>query len=480
MFSDLKPYSEYKESKAPWLGLLPAHWDYLRSKYLFREVDERSSTGNEELLSVSHLTGVTPRSQKTITMFLAETNVGHKVCRPGDIVINTMWAWMAALGVSRHAGIVSPAYGVYRPLASCAVLPRYADHLLRTATYAAEYQRRSTGVNSSRLRLYPEQFLRIEVVVPPHNEQAAIVRFLDWANRRLEEAVRAKRKVIALLNEQKQVIIHHAVTRGLDPSVPTKPSGIPWLGDIPQHWEVRALKRVVATKITDGPHETPEFLEDGIDFMSAESMVNGNLVFDRRRGFISPALHRQYCVKCKPQRDDVFICKSGATTGKVAIVETDKEFSVWSPLALLRADVRVMLPRFLFASLQTRYVQQQVQERWSFGTQPNLAMGALGRIAIAVPSASEQAAALARIDEESTPLTIAIFRLEREIDFLREYRTRLVADVVSGKLDVRGMVNQLPPETQESTLQEGLNEMVEEDQESGETELVDAAGEAEA
>lgn len=154
MIHGLKPYPEYKDFGLPWIGSMPAHWGQLRAKYLFREVDERSTTGREVLLSVSHLTGVTPRSQKTVTMFLAKSNVGHKTCRPGDVVINTMWAWMGALGVARHTGIVSPAYGVYRPLPRCAVLPRYADDLLRTPAYAAEYQRRSTGVNSSRMRLY--------------------------------------------------------------------------------------------------------------------------------------------------------------------------------------------------------------------------------------------------------------------------------------------------------------------------------------
>src|ERR1035437_8870566 len=188
---------------------LPAHWNKLRAKCIFREVDERSTTGREELLSVSHLTGVTPRSQKTITMFLAKSNVGHKICRPGDVAINTMWAWMGALRVPRHTGIVSPSYGVYRPLAGCDVLPRYADYLLRTPAYTAEYQRRSTGVNSSRLRLYPEQFLRIPVVVTPLDEQAGIVRFLDWAIERLVQAIRPKKKVISLLNEQKQATIHH-------------------------------------------------------------------------------------------------------------------------------------------------------------------------------------------------------------------------------------------------------------------------------
>ena len=152
---------------------------------------------------------------------------------------------MGALGVSRHAGIVSPAYGIYRPIATERLLPAFADYLLRTPLYAAEYQRQSTGVNSSSIALYPEQFLRT-FGLPPTADQSAIVRFLDWANGRLERAIRAKRKVIALLNEQKQAIIHRAVTRGLDPSVPLKPSGIPWLGDIPQHWEVPPAEAALA------------------------------------------------------------------------------------------------------------------------------------------------------------------------------------------------------------------------------------------
>jgi type I restriction enzyme S subunit len=199
--ADLKAYPEYKDTGLPWLGELPAHWIMRRAKYLFREIDERSLTGKEVLLSVSHMTGVTPRSEKTITMFLAKSNVGHKLVRPNDLVINTLWAWMAALGVTKHAGIVSPAYGVYRPLAIGGLLPQFADQLLRTPIYAAEYLRRSTGVNSSRMRLYPEQFLRIPLICPPADEQAAIVRFLHWMNRRLERAIQAKRKELALVSE---------------------------------------------------------------------------------------------------------------------------------------------------------------------------------------------------------------------------------------------------------------------------------------
>lgn len=271
MIADLEPYPDYADSGLDWLGSVPAHWGLLRAKRLFREVDERSATGKEELLSVSHITGVTPRRLKTVTMFMAESNVGHKVCRPGDLVINTLWAWMGALGVTRHTGIVSPAYGVYRPLAEGGVLPAYADLLLRTPLYAAEYQRRSTGVNSSRLRLYPEQFLRMPVLVPPVAEQAVIVRFLVWANGRLDRTVRAKRKVIALLTERKQAIIHRALTGGLHPLAENYSTGDRWFPDLPKDWRPLTLRRVITSAI-DGPHFSPTYRDTGIPFLSARNV----------------------------------------------------------------------------------------------------------------------------------------------------------------------------------------------------------------
>lgn len=163
----------------PLVGMpaVPEHWNEQRAKTFFREVDDRSKTGQEELLSVSHLTGVTPRSQKNVTMFKAASYVGSKLCQPGDIVINTLWAWMAALGASRHVGIVSPAYGVYRPHRADSFNPAYLDYLLRTRAYVAEYIGRSTGIRSSRLRLYPNQFLDIALLQPPRPEQDQIVAY---------------------------------------------------------------------------------------------------------------------------------------------------------------------------------------------------------------------------------------------------------------------------------------------------------------
>jgi type I restriction enzyme, S subunit len=155
----LEPDVPLKFSGIESFGDIPEHWDVKPAKLYLAEVDERSETGEEELLSVSHITGVTPRSQKNITMFMAASYVGHKICRPGDLVINTMWAWMGALGVAFQTGIVSPSYAVYRPRNFDIIVPEYLDHLLRIEPYRTEYLCRSTGIRMSRMRLYPEQFL---------------------------------------------------------------------------------------------------------------------------------------------------------------------------------------------------------------------------------------------------------------------------------------------------------------------------------
>jgi type I restriction enzyme S subunit len=212
----LDPNVPLKPSGVQWLGEVPQHWGARRAKFCYREVDDRSTTGSEELLSVSHITGVTPRSQKNITMFLAESNVGYKVCRPGDLVINTMWAWMAALGVSRQHGIVSPSYAVYRPLRPAELLGEYVDLLLRTWPYRAEYWCRSTGIRASRFRLYPDQFLRIPLLCPPVSEQEAIVGFAAAKTANLRDAIESAQKEIALLREHRTRLISDVVTGKLD------------------------------------------------------------------------------------------------------------------------------------------------------------------------------------------------------------------------------------------------------------------------
>ena len=211
----LDPNVPLKPSGVDWLGDVPEHWEVRRAKFCYREADERSTTGAEELMSVSHITGVTPR-KKTVTMFLAESNMGYKLCKRGDIVINTMWAYMAALGVARQNGLVSPSYGVYRPLNNERLNHDYIDSLLRTEIYRANYLIRSTGITSSRLRLYPDSFLDIPLLCPSRPEQDAIVESLDRATAATNAATARAHRQIDLIEEYRTRLIADVVTGKLD------------------------------------------------------------------------------------------------------------------------------------------------------------------------------------------------------------------------------------------------------------------------
>ena len=211
----LDPNVRLKPSGVEWLGDVPAHWGVQRAKFFFREADERSTTGTEELMSVSHITGVTPR-KKSVTMFLAESNMGYKLCRPGDIVINTMWAFMAALGVARQNGLVSPSYGVYRPLNTERLNYDYIDLLLRTEAYRTNYLIRSTGITSSRLRLYPESFLDIPVLCPPSTEQDEIGEYLERVTVATNAGIERARRQIELAQEYRTRLVADVVTGKLD------------------------------------------------------------------------------------------------------------------------------------------------------------------------------------------------------------------------------------------------------------------------
>ena len=347
----MREYPGYVASGIEWLGDVPAHWKLRKLRAILSKVNERNRP-DLSLLSVVREKGVILRDITNTDEnhnFIPDDLSNYRVVRCGQFAMNKMKAWQGSYGISKHDGIVSPAYFVFE---IGGVSVEYLNTAIRSKAYISFFAQASDGVRIGQWDLSQSRMREIPFLVPLACEQAAIVRYLDHVDRRIRQYVSAKRKLIGLLEEEKQAVINQAVTRGLDPNVRLKPSGVEWLGDVPEHWDILPLKRWVSTKITDGPHETPVFLDEGVSFMSAESMVDGRLDFSRRRGFISREQHEVYCRKCRPQRDDMFMCKSGATTGKVAIVDTAEEFSVWSPLALMRVDPQKVLARLLFAVLQ--------------------------------------------------------------------------------------------------------------------------------
>ncbi|WP_392340687.1 restriction endonuclease subunit S [Moritella marina] len=207
----LNPDVPMKCSGVDWIGDIPEHWEIKRAKYLFKEIDERSVDGKEELLSVSHITGITPRSEKSVTM-IAEDYSGSKTCQKNDLVMNIMWAWMGALGVSGRPGIVSSAYSIFRQTPLNIFNPIYLEWLLKTVGYIEHYNRVSTGLHSSRLRFYSRMFFDMEIGYPSRNEQDEIVTHIEKQSFKIDEAVELQKQQIEKLKEYKTTLINSAIT----------------------------------------------------------------------------------------------------------------------------------------------------------------------------------------------------------------------------------------------------------------------------
>lgn len=438
MSGKLQPYPAYKDSGLPWLGDIPAHWQEKRAKYFFHEVDERSTTGSEQLMSVSHKTGVTPR-KANVTMFMAESNVGHKICRPGDLVINTMWAWMAAMGVARQTGLVSPSYGVYRPRPDLSYVPEYVDHLVRTQPYVSEYICRSTGIRASRLRLYPNDFLCIPLVCPPIQEQESMVMFITHHDRRVRRFIRNRRRLIEVLNEQKQAIVNRAVTRGLNSNVRLKPSGIEWLGEIPKHWEARRLRTLAAVRASGvdkntNEGEVPVMLCNNVNIYKNEYLT-------AQINFMEATATQEEICKFDLRAGDLVITKDSLNPEIIGVPSYVPEplpgVICAYHLYLIRPFTSIVEGEFLFRALSSSVISNQFRVATNGVTIVGLPQGAVKSAFSPVPPLEEQRAIIDYINEKCAEISQAISRAEREIDLIREYRARLIADVVTGKIDVR-------------------------------------------
>jgi type I restriction enzyme, S subunit len=457
MIASLKPYPEYRHSSQTWFGNVPQHWKILPNRALFSEVKDRNHP-DEEMLSVTITRGIV--RQKTLLAGSSKKDSSnldrsaYKLVQPSDIAYNKMRAWQGAIGVSNFRGIISPAYVVMR-MRMCNNLPRYFHHLYRTPQFAKEAERWSYGITSDMWSLRPEHFKMIYTPEPPAEEQTVIVRFLEWANSHFERAVQAKRKVIALLNEQKQAIIHRAVTRGLDPSVPLKPSGIPWLGDIPRHWETPLFGRMI-TRIEQGWSPVAaegELASDQWAVLSLSAVRRG--FFDRTA--IKP-VSRAATIPTDIEVNDGDLLLTRSNTrdrvGDVCIAREPRHRTLLCDL-IYRVRLRrgAIVPEFLVYQLLSCVGRGQIERdaRGSSGTMPKISQGHIKSWRILLPSLEEQQRIVMQIDADISPMSAAISRLEREIEILGEYRTRIVADVVTGKLDVRDVAPRLPEETAPDT-----------------------------
>lgn len=423
MIADLKPYPKYCESKLPWVGRIPSHWNIKRGKALFRE-SHLAVRDTDEIVTCFRDGQVTlRRNRRTSGFMMALYEAGYQGVRKGQLVIHAMDAFAGAVGVSESDGKCTPEYIVADPRTN-SDLANYFALLLRFAAHQGFILVSCPAVRERAPRFRYPDFGDMRMPVPTAVEQAAIVQFLEWANGRLERAIRAKREVIALLNEQKQAIIHRAVTRGIDPSVPLKPTGIPWLGDIPKHWEV------VRTKLL------------------AHIKTGGRDTVHRIDGAPYPFFVRSQTVEridtYSFDGEAVLTAGDGAGVAKVFHYVNGK-FDFHQRVYKF-SNFRQISGRFFFLYLKST-LRFEALDASAKSTVDSLRLPLLQNFPTLVPPNEEQLAIVRTVEAETAGLDTAISRLEREIELLREYRTRLVADVVTGKLDVRAAAAKLPEDT---------------------------------
>ena len=427
-------YDSYKDSGVDWLGEIPSDWDLIPNKHIFKlkniKVGKKSS--EYDLLSLT-LKGVIKRDMENPEgKFPAEFDTYQEV-KNGNFIfcMFDVQETPRTVGLSKFDGMITGAYTVFD------VNENYNRDFLYYFYLNLDLDKRLKPLYRGLRNTIPKEwFLNFKTFVPSFKQQKAIANFLDDKTVQIDQAIALKQQQIEKLNEYKQIVIQNAVTKGLNPNAPMKNSGVDWIGDIPEHWEITATKRLLEIPITDGPHTTPLFYDEGIPFISAESIKNGKINFDKKRGYISKADYDLYSKKYKPKRNDIYMVKSGATTGRVAMVETDEIFTIWSPLAVFRTKNNVLLPKFLFYYLQSSSFQKSIELAWSYGTQQNIGMGVLGNLQCIIPPLAEQEKIIDFIEPYFSKFDKTKQLYQTQIDRLKEYKNILINQAVTGKLKI--------------------------------------------
>lgn len=450
MFTDLKPYESYRGSGTPWLPAVPGHWRSPRIKTVLAEKNVRGFP-EEPLLAATQSRGVIQKDDygsKTVT---AQKDLDLlKLVEVGDFVIS-LRSFQGGIERAYARGIISPAYTILE-----AREPADADYLtllFKSRPFVGALTLNVTGIREGQNIEYP-RLARDSLPLPPHDEQAAIVKYLAHAHARIDRAITAKRKLIALLEEQKQAIINQAVTRGLNPGTTAKSTGMPWMASVPSNWEVVPLKRYWTVR--DCKHVTVPFAGEGYALASVVQAQRFWLdLSDAKR------TSREFFEVLaeggrKPRRGDLIYCRNVAP-GMAAIVRDDVDFAMGQDVCLLRSVTQS--PEFLNYFLRSAAMRRQVDLLAIGSTFTRVNVEDLRALTIAVPPRAEQDAIVEHLHEALRSQDSTISRAREEIALLREFRTRLTSDVVTGQVDVRIVAANLPELDQETVFDaEGADE----------------------
>ena len=393
---------------------------------------------------MSQVHGLVPSQALGRKSLQSESYAGGKLVAENDLVLNRLKAHLGVFARAKQTGVISPDYSVFRSKSDVSV--PYCELLFKTPFYVAEFRRRTKGIVEGFWRLYTDDFYDVSALTPPRAEQDQIVAYLRVQDAHIARFIKAKRELIKLLTEQKLRIIDRAVTRGLDASVALKPSGIEWLGEVPEHWDVSRLGACIKTNRTGVWRSDPsdrnqpdQLICVRVADFDMEQLAVGISKLTVRAVTQSERSGRLLC------SGDILLEKSGGgdktPVGRVIAFTLDKVSVCSNFVARLVPNTNIVHSAFLLTVMNHLHARRIVVPyiKQTTGIQ-NLDSTAYFKLGVALPSLDEQVIILRALTEQCQPLNDAIQRAEEEIKLIREYRDRLIADVVTGQVDVRGWV----------------------------------------
>jgi type I restriction enzyme S subunit len=431
-----KPYPIYKNSGIPWLGEVPAHWGIQKAKWIFNK-EKREVRAEDDVVTAFRDGQVTLRKKRRTDGFtIAIQEHGYQGIRKGDLVIHGMDAFAGAIGVSDSDGKASPVYN------ACTLKNEgeiwYYCWIVRQMSKSGFIESLAKGIRERstdfRFDVFSEQLLP----VPPPSEQTTIARFLDYKLAKINRFIRKKKQLIKLLNEQKAAIINQAVTKGLDPHAPMKESGIEWLGEVPAHWEVRKLKYVAEIYPSNVDKHSKEG-EKSVRLCNYTDVYKNDYISNDMNLMLATASDEQI-ERFTLLPNDVIITKDSETANDIAVPAVVKgnldNVVCGYHLSVMRPTEKIV-GEFLFRVLQSKVINIQFEVNANGVTRVGLGTYSQKNPIIPLPPIDEQSKIIEFILNETHAITTTIATIEKEIALVEEYKTALIAEAVTGKIDVR-------------------------------------------
>ncbi len=437
----MKVYSSYKNSGIKWLGKIPLNWNTLPLKHaaiINRQALTEQTNENHELqyIDIGNVNYKGIINPPDLIRFSEAPSRARRIIKKNDTIISTVRTYLKAVAFidSEEKNLIaSTGFATLTPISKIA--PKFLYYMVSSQGFVDTVTANSVGVS------YPAitstELTRIHVWLPPFPEQRAIADFLDRKTAQIDTLIEKKQRQIELLQEHRTLLINQAVTKGLNPDVPMKDSGIEWLGEVPAHWDIVPMKWLV--DVRDGTHDTPEYIEPSeysIPFVTSKDFIGDDIDFSSVK-HISQDDHQSFIHRSNVDKGDVLMSMIGANIGKALIVIDEREFSIKN-VALLKTNGDVALSKFILNYIRSGFLDIQIETKSRGGAQSFLSLSDIRNLPFFKMPQHERESIVNCLDERTRKIDVSLRKLSGEIALLQEYRTALISAMVTGKIDVRG------------------------------------------